>query len=122
MTELEEDHPPTLSSPTPKSKVQFSIFGGNFQKNFPPLDFLDGLFPLLPPCGLRRRHVSKTGTGTKKCEVGRLERENKSGGGGGERGGLISGKFKWSDEKKLEGRAEGDKTGFRVGERGRERL
>lgn len=39
-------------------------------------------------------------------------------GGGGE---LISGKFKWSDEKKLEGRAGGDKTGFRVGERKRRR-
>lgn len=36
-------------------------------------------------------------------------------------GELISGKFKWSDEKKLEGRAGADKTGFRVGERERKR-
>lgn len=38
----------------------------------------------------------------------------------GKGGELISGEFKWSDEKKLEGRAGGDKTGFRVGERERE--
>lgn len=45
------------------------------------------------------------------------EREGKSRGWGGE---LISEKFKWSDEKKLEGRAGRDKTGFRVGEKEKE--
>lgn len=58
--------------------------------------------------------------------LGRKGGEKKSGGGGGRcvgggGGELISGKFKWSDEKKLEGRAGGDKTGFRVGERERRR-
>lgn len=45
------------------------------------------------------------------------EREGKSRGRGRE---LISEKFKWSDEKKLEGRAGRDKTGFRVGEKEKE--
>lgn len=62
----------------------------------------------------RREGIGKKG---RREEERRRWREVWWGGGAG---GLISGKFKWSDEKKLEGRAGGDKTGFRVGERERE--
>lgn len=65
-----------------------------------------------------KRDKRREGFGKKGRREEERRRWREVGWGGGE---LISVKFKWSDEKKLEGRAGGDKMGFRVGERKRRR-